>query len=392
MNIGLLKTSTDYEQFGAKKIMNLSDGHAAHELDNALFRHVESLPDIWNISSSLSNSEAIERYVGAFSNLAGTGSLNGYKNFVICPTASNAIDIVGAVLRERRALTALVEPTFDNIALLLRRRGVTLLSISDHDTKRIGRHTDDGSVSNYVSADAIFLVNPNNPLGTTLGRDDLCVIAEYCNTAGKILILDNSFRFHKRKHFDDYRILLDSGVSFISFEDTGKVWPTHEIKASLMVFSEDLSADVRTVYNELYLCSSTFALILFESLMRQFYASGLKPMLWDVIDDRWDQITNSLQDSVFGVSPTTGESRIGLCWLDIHKSAMSDLQMVRHLSDRGVSVLPGRHFHWDSGHMAHNQKNIRISLLRPRQSFVSAMRVLGQMQSNSFSKSYEQVC
>lgn len=372
-------TLTDYEQLGSFSVMNLSDGHASQDFSSEFAEHVENLNGLWQRSNSITYTDMAKSYVNTFSLLAGTPCVNATDNFVICPTASNSIDIVGAVLNERRAVTCLVEPTFDNLALILRRRGVMLVSVSDGEVADIETEDDCREVFDN-RASAIFLVSPNNPTGTILSQRRLGAVIEHCCRRDKILILDNSFRFHKRVHYDDYKMLFESGVSFLSLEDTGKVWPTQEVKASLLVCSDDLREPLAKIYNEIYLCASKFSLMLLERLIHQSRVSGLKTTLWDVIDARRDQVRAAVAASIFEFDPPAATSELGVAWLSVVNFGLNDLDTTDHLRELGVSILPGRQFFWRNGDKRRYHSNVRISLLRPKAPFDAAMAVIASVK------------
>lgn len=366
---------TVYERSGLAERTTLADGHAYHALG------VEHLPggagqvaQIWDDCSRDSVLAAEARFLDAFATSAGVKLQPRWLTRIV-PTASNAIDIIAAVARAHRWRVALVEPTFDNLALILRRRGVGLCPIPE---RQLVRSIEQGTLGQLVSemdCDALFVVQPNNPTGHTLTQTDFEELAAGASRSGKHLLLDQSFRFFNRAPFDDYGLLASNGTSFLSFEDTGKVWPTHDLKASLMVASPDLAADVRAIYDELYLCHSRFALALLTAIFQQAHRVGLDKALWDLVDARRDALRATLDATGLGPAPESVESVLSVEWLTCEATGASDVQLVEALARHGVQLLPGRPFYW-SGARPERTDRLRVSLLRPQVDFDAALECL----------------
>ena len=172
----------------------------------------------------------------------------------------NSIELVAAMLRQRRLRTALVA-TFDNLALLLHRREVALHAIDEcliFDEVAIERLEQHLVCS---GAGALFIVSPSNPTGRCLTKIHFSAIAELCARYGVVLVIDSSFRMYNRDLYDDVALLLRSGVSFIAFEDTGKSFPTLDTKASLIYSSPDLANGRNFVQRGIFMCLGYIAAV-----------------------------------------------------------------------------------------------------------------------------------
>ena len=367
---------TDYEISALKQRVTLADGHAYQDSHPGFKRIIQDLPTLWELCERTSIPDLEHRFRDAFAELAKSPRMRELPFFKVCPTASNSIDIVGALLAERRIVTRLIEPTFDNIPLLLRRRGVPLLPLAEGTAIST---TEEMCLPEHLSNNpcgALFLVQPNNPTGICLDARSLSEIAQHCCNHGTTLVLDNSFRFYNRDSFDDYAILSTAGVSFIAFEDTGKVWPTHDLKASLLFCSQDFEESITTIYNELFLCTSRFSLALLEQFVLTTRALGLAETIWSTVDIRRQKIRQCIQGTRLRVDPTALHSMISVEWLECRETSLTDLDVTEVLADRGLYILPGRQFFWNSGHRDDRHFNIRLSLLKPRDSFDEAMNIL----------------
>jgi aspartate/methionine/tyrosine aminotransferase len=373
---------TDFEIIGLGHNLNLADGHAYQDLPNSYQLIIDELPAIWSTCRKTLIPEYEWRFRNAFAGLANSSAMCGLP-FKICPTASNSIDIVGALLASQGATAKLIEPTFDNLAQLLRRRLVSLEPLSE---EALSQAATEGRIPNLLDASpcgALILVQPNNPTGRSLDATGFRAVAEYCASHGTILVVDNTFRFYNRSPFDDFGILNESGTSFIAIEDTGKVWPTHDLKASLIICSSDLEDLVTAIYNELYLCSSRFTLAVLERFILKTTELGLAQTIWSQVDEHRALLRSAIQNTNVVVDPSAVDSTISVEWLSCIATGSCDLDLTNALAREGVMILPGRPFFWASGDKDGRHFNVRLALMKPRKSFVNAMDVIGSSHALS---------
>lgn len=365
---------TDFELVGLDYRLNLADGHAYQDLGNDYRGIVRELPTIWEACENTPIPDLQYRFCEAVALLAGSPEMAGLP-FKICPTASNSIEIVGDVLAQKASLTKLVEPTFDNLALILRRRRVRLAPLSEDD---LFRAVEEGRVEEFLDAnpcEALFLVQPNNPTGRRLDVESFRAVVEHCAAHGRILVLDNTFRFYNREGFNDFAILQESGVSFMALEDTGKVWPTHDLKASLLFYSPDLERLVTTLYNEVYLCPSRFALAVLERFVLKTMEVGLQQAVWAQVDKHRALLRSAIAGTDVVIDPRSDSSEISVEWLNCRGTGLRDLELTRLLATSGLTVLPGRLFYWQSSEQAERQYNVRLSLMKPSLNYRRAVDV-----------------
>lgn len=377
MNV-TLDTLTDFEIDGLSSHYCLADGHAYQDLHPAFEKIIESLPAIWHNSATLTIPEAEQRFNKSYASFIKSPILEKrHRNFKICPTASNSIDLVGATLKSLNYHVAMIEPTFDNLALLIRRRGVKLSSISDLD---LFRAAEDGNIDKALpllkNFDAVVLIHPNNPTGYTLSENGFKNVVQFCVSHDITLVIDNCFRAHRRTHYGDYDILIESGVSFIAFEDTGKVWPTQDLKASIVYFSDDIKNVFTALYNEVYLCVSNFALGIISSFFDETAKAGIKQTIWDIVDQRRLMLRNLIAGSSFSVPELSMPSTLPVEWLTYAGTDKDDFLICKELKMLGLAVLPGRQFYWNSSNHGANQKNIRVSLMKREKTFLTGVDIL----------------
>lgn len=370
------KTLTAFELAGLQSEANFADGHAYQDLSPSQDQIIAQLPQLWKLSSQRSIPEAEELYKNSFMELAQAHSLRNYSHYKISPTASNSIDLVGAWLAAKNLQVALLEPTFDNLYLLLKRRGVAVSPIAESHLHR----NYDWNLA-LAAVDALFLVNPNNPSGGVLSEEVFCEIVNACVAGNKTILLDNTFRFFVPNYFDPYQILLASGVSFISIEDTGKVWPTQDMKASLIFFSADIAELFTELYEEIYLCVSNFSLAVLAEFLQDAHRNGLMTGLWAEVAMRRKLLRSALAASGGLLTPVESSRHTSLSveWVQINHSRYSDVDLAHYLQSKNITVLPGRNFYWSQPN-AH-VKNLRFSLLKPRSKFLHSLKLLSEALS-----------
>lgn len=365
-----MMTLTEIESIGLSSRYDLANGHASHELAPSQRAIIDRFPRLWEHAAQQKSHEVALAYKYAFQQLANTPSLINYDFYKICPTASNSIDLVGAWLSDNHIHTALIEPTFDNLYLILKRRGVELTPLTEE-----GLH-EGAWIDVFKQVDAVFLVNPNNPTGKVITQKLFSEIINWCAENNKILILDNSFRFFTSQTFDVYQILLDAKVTFLSIEDTGKVWPTQEIKASLLVCSKNIYSAIHAIYDEIFLCHSNFALSILTEFLKDAHQRGLAESVWKEVAKRRELFRASLDEEILSIHEGSMNSTLSVEWVKIERYFEHDLDISMHFSARNLIFLPGRPFYWNRKSLFFKPNSIRFALLKPKHEFFTAVNFL----------------
>jgi aspartate/methionine/tyrosine aminotransferase len=356
---------TELEVYGLSARYNLADGHSYISAEKHFNTVLSELPLLWKSAAEIPVPEMEKLFKNKFAEYFALEGLSKHAHFSVCPTASNSIDVVGAWARSMNYKVGLVEPTFDNLAQLLRRREVELEAIPEEVlVNRV-------LLEEFLCSkqlDALFMVNPNNPTGLVVDAAAMASVVELCSRLGVVLILDTSFRFCHKTEIDEYALLIEKGCSFIILEDTGKQWPTLDTKASLLSYSENLATDIRNIYEEIYLCCSNFSLRVIIAFIDATLKKGGVSYMHSIISKNIEIATSELKDSIVTIEAVEPDSTMTVMWLNIEKTGLSDLELTEYLASYSVAVLPGRYFYWNSHHIAgHNR--IRIALLKPDDQF-----------------------
>lgn len=271
---------TDYELAALSLRHNLADGHARHDAGPLWDGVLRRIRDHLTAPNPSAHGEIEREFAREFFTLARQQSVALARRMLFCGSASMSIEIVANYLRLNKLSAGLMEPTFDNLADILRRHHVPLQPIpdaflTDHDLPG-GRW--------QLDADACFLVVPNNPTGTVCSEAHFTNIVNYCAANKMLLIVDFSFRLMVPGllEWDQYAILDAAGVRYIAIEDTGKVWPTHEIKVSIVVADPLTHPLLQAIYTDIFLNLSPLNFILLTEFIRDSQRRGLDATLWEI--------------------------------------------------------------------------------------------------------------
>jgi aspartate/methionine/tyrosine aminotransferase len=254
-----------------------------------------------------------------------------------------AFEIVANYLRLQGRNLALIEPCFDNLADIFHRHRIPLHPLPD----ALLEATPEGFADalQAVEADVICLVTPNKPTGRTLTEGNLRTLLRFCRERGTLLILDNCFRAYLPPHlvYDQYRLVLEAGVDAILVEDTGKTWPTSEIKAPFYAVSRarGLFSRIYDIYTDFLLHVSPVGIKLMHEFIRLSEQDGLASVHEVVRVNR-----KVLYDNLAGTFLTPCEHPFAsVAWLRID-GPLNGLELTNVLDEHGVFVLPGEHFFW----------------------------------------------
>ncbi|MFU2326565.1 aminotransferase class I/II-fold pyridoxal phosphate-dependent enzyme [Pseudomonas sp. NFX98] len=363
---------TELEVFGLSAQYNLADGHSYVSAKTHYSSVLCGLPGLWDSAAETPVQQMETAFKEIFAEYFTLDGLKHHEYCSICPTASNSIDIIGAWARSKSLKIGLVEPTFDNLALLLRRREVTLEAVPE---TALADLTLLKELIQLKNLDALFLVNPNNPTGVVIDSVMMTDIIDICCRLNVVLIIDASFRFCHQVQFDEYALLKEKDASFIILEDTGKQWPTLDAKASLLSYSQDLADDIRQIYEEVYLCCSNFTLRLIIAFVDETLKKGGISYIRTIIDENTEIARAALAGTLVSIESLQSDAAMSVMWLNIERTGLTDLELTEYLAGYGVAVLPGRYFYWNSHHVAGHYR-IRIALMKPDDQFrLSIMRL-----------------
>jgi aspartate/methionine/tyrosine aminotransferase len=370
----MFKNLTSYEIATLPRFYNLTDGHAFRRWFTAEEAIIDRAAQLFKDNNRQQQVRIERAYVQDFSRLARQTYDDTALGYLMCFTASMAFEIVANYFRLNRLTLALIEPCFDNLADIFRRHDVPLRPFSD--TLQDAPADDFERALRTLDSDAICLVTPNNPTGIALSEKNLHLLVRFCKEHRKLLILDNCFRAYlpRRMVHDQYRVVLDAGIDAFLVEDTGKTWPTSEIKAPFFAVTRarGLFDRIYDIYTDFLLHVSPVGIRLMHEYIRLSEQDDMASIHEVVRVNR-----KTLYDNLAGTFLKPCERPFAsVAWLRIDHP-LDGLALKQVLDEHGVFVLPGSHFFWH--HRSQGEQYIRIALVRDADVFGEAAALLGDV-------------
>lgn len=342
---------THIERLALHSPINLADGHARQSLHPATLSAV-----VERFSSLMSSPVDVTEIEGEFLDVMTSRSGVPYNRprTWISYSASIAIDIVAKLLTRRGLRVGLVTPTFDNLSALIERNGTELVPVPEEWLTP----TVDFDRLSSLGLSALFVVQPNNPTGTSWSQgtwQDVCTWAAQNNI---LLVGDMSFRlFDPEMCWDQLELASRTGASLILIEDTGKIVPLHDTKVGVVTCTPDLELELREIHEDVLLNVSSIDLALITVVLGGA-GSGV-----DEIQRARDLVRSNKQHvKAFAEQHDLTILSIGglsVEWIDV---GPKKAQIVSDCVDRGLIVLPGEYFHWNE--FDRGTDRVRLALMR----------------------------
>ncbi|MFI6013280.1 aminotransferase class I/II-fold pyridoxal phosphate-dependent enzyme [Streptomyces sp. NPDC051243] len=346
--------------------LNVSDGHPRMPLTESQRAIVESLPTLFDEAEKRVFEEVEAEAQQAFLHAIGQRQAPiGTGRLVSCYSSSVAMDITARALADRTDTVALVHPTFDNIPDLLKGRGLTLLPVPEADLER-------GEPELPDEVGAVFVTTPNNPTGWVLSEDGLRRLAAFCARTNRVLAMDTCFRAQDtRAQYDTYAILRESGAQWVVIEDTGKLWPTLELKAGFLAWGENTDLPLLEYFSDVLLSVSPLVLLMLTKFAQDAEAGGYAELHGLIARNR-----RALAEVLDGgpVALTDPDARISVARVTLPEGGPDAVALYEELVARGTHVLPCGPFHWDRPQDGVRQ--VRLALARTEEDVVRAARTL----------------
>jgi aspartate/methionine/tyrosine aminotransferase len=373
---------TQHELQALTQVYNLADAHT-HQSQSPTQRNIiDRLPDLWYEAENSRQCDMEQRFIEAF------WSVQRQSYALKTPTllvyaASIGLAIVGNYLKKKNKSVSLIHPCFDNLYDIFRHQDVQMEPLEEswlHDFDSIY-----SNLEKNVTADAILIVDPNNPTGFTLSGSGINAtrgfeeVVRYAQDHSKLLILDLSFASFLLPDptiviFELYELLETSGVSYITIEDTGKTWPVQDAKVALMKCSRDLYSEIFSLHTAYLLNVSPFILNLVTCYLRDSERDNLASVS-TLLERNRALAKDSLKDTFLKYQEP--KSRVSVSWFEIEQHAGTAQDLQRMLEPRGVYVLPGTHFYWNTPGIG--DRFIRLALARNTELFEQSVREIKQV-------------
>jgi enduracididine biosynthesis enzyme MppP len=346
---------TELERAALRRGINVADGHARFEPTGSQQKILSRLPELFAAAAEESEVDLDREAQVAFLSALGQHTATTGAELLTCYSSSVAMEIFGRSLAMTGARrVALIHPTFDNIPDVLKGNGLRLHPVREDDLH-------DGSADLPPDIEVLFITTPNNPTGRVLRPDLLRHWAETCALRGIVLALDTSFRgFDVGAQYDHYAVLAEAGCRYVVIEDTGKLWPTLDLKVGILAFPATEPLPLRRTYTDLLLGVSPLILALVRHFAEDAASGGFAELYRLVARNRL--VVGAQLGDVSTVWFPDPDSRISVLRIGLPPDRPAT-RMWRDLRAQGVHVLPCRQFFWADPRAG--ERFVRVAIGRP---------------------------
>ncbi|MFF9850145.1 enduracididine biosynthesis enzyme MppP [Streptomyces litmocidini] len=358
---------TQFETLALASPMNLADGHARQQLTAAQGKIVSELPHLWAEAALRPVDEIEQEAAESFFGMLGQHAHPFAAGRTLsCYSSSVAMEILARSLVTTTDAVALIHPTFDNIPDILRGVGLRLVPVEEERA-----HDEDLPAELLEEVGCVFITTPNNPTGRVMGEDRLRRLAEQCAEHGVVLALDTSFRgFDPAAQFDHYAVLDASGCRWVVIEDTGKLWPTLELKIGWLVRSAEVDLPIEKIHSDILLGTSPLVLLLVKRFADDGADGGLAELQRTIADHR--ALVRAALDGVPDISFVDEHARVSVERL--HVGSRLGMDVWSAVRSQSLYVLPCQKFHWARPH--EGERMLRLALSRNPSTLLAGARVL----------------
>lgn len=370
----MFKNLTGYEIDSLPRVFNLTDGHAFRPWSPAEEAVIDRTPQFFKKFDRTMQVEIEKEYIRDFCRLGKQTFDPHALGYLMCPGSSMALEIIGNYLRLQDISLTLIEPCFDNLADICLRHRVPLVPFPDRLLDAPNPEFEAALAE--VKTDAICFVTPNNPTGVAISEANFRSLVRFCGKHHKLLILDTCFRAYipRDQLWDQYRIILESGVDAFIVEDTGKTWPTAELKGPFFAVTRARGFFDRIcdIYTDFILHVSPVSIRLAHAFL-QLSMEDDYHYVREVVRINRKMLYEQIQGTFLVPSERPYTS---VAWLRIN-GPMTGNELKEILDKHGVFILSGDYFFWHD--RSKGREFIRVALVRDHEMFAAAVKVLGDV-------------
>jgi aspartate/methionine/tyrosine aminotransferase len=365
---------TQHEIEALKTRYNLADAHTHQRQSPTQDSIVARLPKLWYESESKQQAHFEATFLDAFFRLHRQPTAREMDRTLLSYSASVSTMVAGMYLKKRDMSVALVEPCFDNLVDLLRNMQVPLTPLPEQALHETGKIYD--QLVDNVTADAIYLVDPNNPTGFTLlaqKLDGFREVVRYCVDHDKVLLMDFCFASFALcdasiGRVDIYRLLEESGVTYMVIEDTGKTWPIQDAKCAMITSSRDIQEEVYNLHTSVLLNVSPFVLNMVTQYVEDSIADNFASVR-EVITTNGETARKALEGTILEFQQPVVNTSVA--WFKILTDNVTATELQAVLFDEEIYVLPGTFFYWHTPERG--EQYVRLALAREQETFAAAL-------------------
>lgn len=374
--------TTQHEIEALKFEYNLADAHTHQSQSFTQNKIVDKLPELWRDSEKKKQSELEGRFIKVFFEAQQQNEALKTPTMLVY-AASIGMAIIANYLMKKKMSVALVEPCFDNIHDILKHMHVPMESLKEewlHDPETIYEN-----LKNNIKSEALFIVDPNNPTGFTLTgtteseektKKGFLEVFRYAKDHNKLLIFDFCFASFllpgtELGIFEIYKSLEESGASYITIEDTGKIWPLQDAKVAMLKTSKDLYEEIYNIHTSYLLNVSPFILNLVTEYILDSEKDGFASVN-DLLKKNQKIAKDVLDGSLLEFQEP--KCNVSVAWFKIKDPNIKAADLQKAILKEGVYVLPGTYFFWSD--RSEGESYIRLALARNTDVFEPAVKLI----------------
>ncbi|MDA2803213.1 aminotransferase class I/II-fold pyridoxal phosphate-dependent enzyme [Nocardiopsis suaedae] len=364
---------TQHEIQALKTRYNLADAHTHQRQSPEQEKIVARLTELWHESEDHTQAYFEDRLRSAFFRLHRQPTALHMDRALLSYSASVSTMVAAMYLRRHGMSVALVEPCFDNLTDLLRNMQVPLEALPEESLADPARVYD--RLAEGCTADAVYLVDPNNPTGFTLasgGMEGLREVVRFCADHGRLLVLDFCFASFalaaEGTRADVYALLEGSGIEYLAIEDTGKTWPLQDAKCALLTAGGSLQQEIYDLHTSVLLNVSPFVLNVVARYVEDSIEDGMESVR-RIVRENAATARNTLHGPVLEYQEPMVETSVA--WFRIRPGHLTASRLQDELLADEVYVLPGTYFYWSAPERG--ERFVRVALAREPEMFRLAM-------------------
>jgi aspartate/methionine/tyrosine aminotransferase len=350
---------------------NLTDAHPRYQPVASQSAILDNLGQHYWDAVKVPYQELTDNFERAFYFLANQPTaLTLDRKCMLCYSASLCIQIIASYIRGQSLRVALLEPIFDNVSGTLKAEEIDLVPLPEEQLRTIDGYLEKNSVQ------VVWVTLPNNPTGLLLSENEFRQLVYSCQKYRVMLVIDFCFRFFAASMtWDQYMVLEESGVTYAVIEDTGKTWPTQDLKIGMLQSSSDIYGSLYRYYDNHILNVSPFILRLLTRLIEDTRTRGLDNTIRKIIRTNREIVVDAVKDTILQCQ--LPQAPVSVAWLKIVDDTIEASKPWAMCKQAAVYLLPGSQFFWHNP--ALGDRFVRISLVRDVEVMRGAMERLREV-------------
>ena len=162
---------------------------------------------------------------------------------------------------------------------------------------------------------------------------------------------------------------MESGVSFLAVEDSGKIWPTGDLKVAFLNSSRDIYHAISSIQSDFLLNVPPLT----QLLLRWCCGRGVHFIRRGIARNR-HFLRTTMEEADVGLSVASMSSRSSVEFIRL-PPAVNSVSFAQDLAlTEGISVLPGVQFYWSTPDPSEGLSTFRVALARDASVFERGWR------------------